>query len=223
MQDGRNDEAIIEFTKLINNQRNFYKERGVCYYAKGLLDEGLVDLNKAIEKNRQDGYAYNTRGIIYQAKENFEKAINDFNKATNFHFLAGDTTLLRNYGFVSFEELENKLSSDYLNKKEYTDLQEKEIRKKQKDLWEQQFRGRKIYWALRVEDILDELLWIRIPALADGVKVKIFLNYDQKKPYDFTWTIDLTETGIDKSKKVKISRWSQGSALSLVKEWYLRD
>ena len=52
----------------------------------------------------------------------------------------------------------------------------------------------------------------------DGTVGLFFLNYDQKNPYDFAWTVDLAETGIDKSKKVRISRWTQGSGLSRLKD-----
>ena len=51
----------------------------------------------------------------------------------------------------------------------------------------------------------------------DGTVGIFFLNYDEKNPYEFTWTVDLAETGIDKTKKVKISRWTQDSGLSLLK------
>ena len=51
----------------------------------------------------------------------------------------------------------------------------------------------------------------------DGTVGIFFLNYDRKNPHDFTWTVDLAETDIDKSKKVRISRWAQGSGLSLLK------
>ena len=51
----------------------------------------------------------------------------------------------------------------------------------------------------------------------DGTVGIFFLNYDQKNPYDFTWTVNLVEAGIDKSKKIKISRWTQDSGLSPLK------
>ena len=51
----------------------------------------------------------------------------------------------------------------------------------------------------------------------DGTVGIFFLNYDKKNPYDFTWTVNLAETGIYKSKKLRMSRWTQGSGLSLLK------
>ena len=51
----------------------------------------------------------------------------------------------------------------------------------------------------------------------DGTIGLFFLNYDEKKPYDFTWTVDLAETGIGNSKNIKISRWGEESGLSHLK------
>ncbi len=52
----------------------------------------------------------------------------------------------------------------------------------------------------------------------DGTVGIFFLNYDEEKPHDFNWAVDLAETGIDKYKKLRMSRWTQASGLSLIKE-----
>ncbi len=52
----------------------------------------------------------------------------------------------------------------------------------------------------------------------DGTVGIFFLNYDEEKAHDFDWAVDLAETGINKSKKLRMSRWTQASGLSPVKE-----
>ena len=52
----------------------------------------------------------------------------------------------------------------------------------------------------------------------DGTVGIFFLNYDEENAHDFNWSVDLAETGIDKSKKLRMSRWTQASGLSPVKE-----
>ena len=52
----------------------------------------------------------------------------------------------------------------------------------------------------------------------DGTVGIFFLNYDDKNPYDINWSADLAETGLDKYKKLRMSRWTQASGLSPVKE-----
>ena len=51
----------------------------------------------------------------------------------------------------------------------------------------------------------------------DGTIGVFFLNYDDK-PHDFTWSIDLAETDIDASQKLALSRWTQDSGLTPVKD-----
>ena len=51
----------------------------------------------------------------------------------------------------------------------------------------------------------------------DGTIGVFLLNYDDK-PHDFTWSMDLAETGIDASQKLTLSRWTQEEGLTPVKE-----
>ena len=52
----------------------------------------------------------------------------------------------------------------------------------------------------------------------DGTVGVFFLNYDDKNAHEATWSVDLAETGIDASKKVRISRWTPDEGLAPVKE-----
>ena len=47
----------------------------------------------------------------------------------------------------------------------------------------------------------------------DGTIGVFLLNYDEEKAHEATWRLDLTETGIDASKKVRISRWTPDKGL----------
>ena len=51
----------------------------------------------------------------------------------------------------------------------------------------------------------------------DGTVGLFFLNYHDKDAADFTWTIDLSETGIDETKTIKVSRWTLDSGLTQLK------
>jgi len=51
----------------------------------------------------------------------------------------------------------------------------------------------------------------------DGTIGLFFLNYDDK-PHEFTWSINLAETGIDRSRTLAVSRWTQEKGLTPLKE-----
>jgi len=51
----------------------------------------------------------------------------------------------------------------------------------------------------------------------DGTIGVFFLNYDER-PHEFTWSMDLAETGINHSRKLALSNWTQKEGLMPVKE-----
>jgi tetratricopeptide (TPR) repeat protein len=62
------------------NQSVAYYNRGSAYYFKGLLDQSLVDFNKAIALKSDDPNTYLGRGAVYLKKELYDQAIADFTK-----------------------------------------------------------------------------------------------------------------------------------------------
>jgi len=52
----------------------------------------------------------------------------------------------------------------------------------------------------------------------DGSIGVFFLNYDEQRAHSFTWTMNLEETGIDASKKVSLSAWTEEAGLTKLKE-----
>jgi len=58
-----------------------YNNRGAVYKNKGLIDQALVDLNKALELDPTIAQAYSNRGAMYENKGLLDLALTDLNKA----------------------------------------------------------------------------------------------------------------------------------------------
>lgn len=185
MQRGMYAEAIVELTKLIKNKPNasVLTERAICYFKKSLYAESLNDVNKAFELNQNSAdelgaELYRFRGIIYLTQNNKDNALVDFNKTIDLNFAIGNSSLLvlgSNHPvseYIAFEELERNFSTlmeSAMNKVKLTNLQ-------QRELWDKNFRDKRVLWACRVDNINDEFLVLRISASIGGVGVNIFLN-----------------------------------------------
>lgn len=81
---GNFQEAIVEFTKAINNNPHIaelYYNRGLAYYGGSIsFISALADFNKAIELKPDFVAAYFNRGRIFGVMKNYDEAIRDFNR-----------------------------------------------------------------------------------------------------------------------------------------------
>ncbi|MGH6979869.1 MAG: tetratricopeptide repeat protein, partial [Stellaceae bacterium] len=81
------DAAIEACSTLLLTEREwanigaFYNNRGEAYGKKGLYDQALADLNRALAADPRDAAAYANRGIVYRRKGNYRNALDDENKA----------------------------------------------------------------------------------------------------------------------------------------------
>ncbi len=85
LKNGNYDEAIAEYTKLIEvapNQATGYFWRGTCYYDIHQYDLAIKDLTTAIElRDSSLDLEYNFRGLALFAKGDYDSAISDFSKS----------------------------------------------------------------------------------------------------------------------------------------------
>ena len=58
-----------------------YSDRGGSYFLLRQFDEGLIDLNKALELKDYFADAFNNRSLLYCAQGHYEQALNDIEKA----------------------------------------------------------------------------------------------------------------------------------------------
>lgn len=89
MSNGNYDEAITEFTKVMeiapDNESGYYA-RASAYYRKGKYDLAINDFTKAIQLNpKRVDPDYNGRGLSYSAKGDYQSAISDFTKAIEIY------------------------------------------------------------------------------------------------------------------------------------------
>jgi tetratricopeptide (TPR) repeat protein len=85
---GRNEEAIIEFTRYIKMKLNdsvAYVVRGDSYDDMGQSEKAIEDYSKSIELEPMLAEAYDKRGVVYAELGDFEKSIKDFNKAVELY------------------------------------------------------------------------------------------------------------------------------------------
>ena len=71
------DDALKNYPNILKANNN----RGAAYIDKGLYDQAISDLNKAIEINPRFVKAYNNRGNAYVNKGLYDQALSDLNKA----------------------------------------------------------------------------------------------------------------------------------------------
>ncbi|MEE8574321.1 MAG: tetratricopeptide repeat protein [Thermodesulfobacteriota bacterium] len=76
--DKDNKEAIIQMV-------HAYFSRGFLYNFKGEYDSAIIDFDKAIDINPNDGLSYNSRGLSYYNKGETDRAIMDFDKAIDIY------------------------------------------------------------------------------------------------------------------------------------------
>ena len=80
---GKLEEAIIEFTKVIEfdpNLAKVYYHRGAAYAGKGEYDQAIADFTEAIEIDPEYADVYFNRGLAYKAQGKKADAIADFVK-----------------------------------------------------------------------------------------------------------------------------------------------
>ncbi|MCK9604312.1 MAG: tetratricopeptide repeat protein [Candidatus Omnitrophica bacterium] len=80
---GMYEEAIVEFTRIINaepNNANAYVNRGLAYRMKGEIDQAISDYDKAIEISPDSSNLYNVRAIAYFSKQNYSRSWDDVHK-----------------------------------------------------------------------------------------------------------------------------------------------
>lgn len=84
-------EAINDFTRAINlaptseSLANSLKRRADAYYKSNHLEEALVDINRAIELDRNNLYYIKRRGEVYQWLGQYDNALADFQYVSSLH------------------------------------------------------------------------------------------------------------------------------------------
>ncbi len=68
-------------TPKVENNAEFYYNRGIDRFERGDYDKAISDFSKAIEIDPRLAEAYLNRGIGYGSKDLHDQAISDFNKA----------------------------------------------------------------------------------------------------------------------------------------------
>ena len=78
----KNNQKSLDLMKALNEQTNLEElNRAITMYESGQYAESLVILNKILEKDTSNSYAYYYRGMIYDAQEKRTQAIEDYKKA----------------------------------------------------------------------------------------------------------------------------------------------
>ena len=114
-QQGRNDEAIAEFDKVIAidpASADAYYNRGFVHYRKGSLDQAIADCSKAIEIDPASADAYYNRGLAYYKKGSFDKAIFDYNKVLEISPDAMDALYGRGLAYFKKNDIKQAIA-DY--------------------------------------------------------------------------------------------------------------
>jgi len=114
-QQGKYDEAIAEFNKVIETTPNSaaaYYNRGVIYDRRGNLNLAIADYSKCIEINPDSADAYYNRGFAYYKKNKFDLAISDFNNAIKIRPNSPDAYYGRGLVYSKKSNL-NQALSDY--------------------------------------------------------------------------------------------------------------
>lgn len=114
-QQGRNDEAIAEFDKVIainGASADAYYNRGFVHYRKGSLDQAIADCSKAIEIDPASADSYYNRGLAYYKKGSFDKAISDYNKVLEISPDAMDALYGRGLAYFKKNDIKQAIA-DY--------------------------------------------------------------------------------------------------------------
>jgi predicted Zn-dependent protease/Tfp pilus assembly protein PilF len=114
-QQGRNDEALAEFDKVIAANpasADAYYNRGFVYYRKGSLDQAIADCSKAIEIDPASSDAYYNRGLAYYKRGSFDKAIADYNKVLEISPDAMDALYGRGLAYYKKNDIKQAIA-DY--------------------------------------------------------------------------------------------------------------
>jgi tetratricopeptide (TPR) repeat protein len=81
---GRHDDAIADYSKAIELQRDFtaaYSNRGLAYAKSGRYQNAIPDFDRAIELDPRNAMTYLKRGSAYFDKSNIASAIKDWSIA----------------------------------------------------------------------------------------------------------------------------------------------
>lgn len=85
---GRNEEAVIEFSKYIEMKPNdpmAYVIRGDSYVDIGQFEKAIDEYSKAIQLEPLLAEAYEKRATAYAQLDDYEKALENYNKAIEIH------------------------------------------------------------------------------------------------------------------------------------------
>ena len=83
-KEGAFDQAIVDYTKAIDNDPNLtkaYDNRGVAYAKEGSFRRAIADFTMAIANDPKDPEAYNNRGLAYAQLGDSLQAVRDYTKA----------------------------------------------------------------------------------------------------------------------------------------------
>ena len=76
-------EMVLSILKANADNENIYIKRAATNYEKNILQEAILDLDKAIKINKKNKISYALRGIIKRELKNFEGAILDLTSVKN--------------------------------------------------------------------------------------------------------------------------------------------
>lgn len=114
-REGRDDEAIAEFNKVIALSPSLvdaYYNRALVYYKKGMLDASIADWSRSIEIDPASADAYYNRGLAYYKKGSFDKAISDYNKVMAINPEATDALYGRGLAYFKKNDIKQAIA-DY--------------------------------------------------------------------------------------------------------------
>lgn len=99
------DKAIDFFTKSMGRDaltRSFcYCCRGIAYHKKGVFEEAIADLTKAIQINPDLYLAYMARGDVFYSDRRFRVALSDYNEAIRLN--PKKSVMYLNRGLIRYE------------------------------------------------------------------------------------------------------------------------
>ncbi len=89
----RSTNTISNITKSVNKNYQTYYNNAITKLISNSLDEGLSDINKAIQLNPNFANSYYIRGNFYQRKRMYSNAINNYKKVLDINPRHIDATL----------------------------------------------------------------------------------------------------------------------------------
>jgi len=100
-------------TPKIENNAEFYYNRGIDRFERGDFDKAIADYNKAIEINPRFAMAYYNLGIAYRRKGHYDQAISDFTKAIEINPKLAMAHYNRGFAYAQGKGQYDQAISDY--------------------------------------------------------------------------------------------------------------